>query len=47
MNMSVTLLQSAELGKEYTVWEGDTLEQPEGTNNAAEPDVELLKICAG
>ena len=32
---------AAELGEEYTVREGDTLEQPEGANNSAEPDVKL------
>jgi 26S proteasome regulatory subunit N1 len=32
---------TAELGEEYTVREGDTLEQPEGANNSAEPDIEL------
>jgi 26S proteasome regulatory subunit N1 len=32
---------TAELGEEYTVREGDTLEQPEGENNSAEPDIEL------
>ena len=32
---------AAELGEEYTVREGDTLEQPEGTNNSAEPNVKL------
>jgi hypothetical protein len=39
MNMSVII--AAELGEEYTVREGDTLEQPEGANNSAEPDVKL------
>ena len=32
---------AAELGEEYTVREGDTLEQQEGANNSAEPDVKL------
>jgi 26S proteasome regulatory subunit N1 len=32
---------AAELGEDYTVWEGDTLEQPEGANNSAKPDVKL------
>jgi 26S proteasome regulatory subunit N1 len=32
---------AAELGEEYTVREGDSLEQPEGANNPAEPDVKL------
>ena len=32
---------AAELGEEYTVWEGDTLEQPEGENNLAEQDIKL------
>jgi hypothetical protein len=29
------------LGEEYTVWEGDTIEQPEGANNSTEPVVKL------
>jgi 26S proteasome regulatory subunit N1 len=32
---------AAELGEEYAVREGDTLEQPEGAKNSAEPDVKL------
>ena len=32
---------AAELGEEYTVREGDTLEQPEGENNSAEQDIKL------
>ena len=32
---------AAELNEEYTVREGDTLEQPEGANNSAESDVKL------
>ena len=32
---------SAELGEEYTVREGDTLEQPEGANDSAEQNVKV------
>ena len=32
---------AAELGKEYTVWEGDTLEQLEGANDLTEPDIKV------
>ena len=32
---------AAELGEEYTVQEGDTLEQLEGENNSAEQDIKL------